>query len=230
VIGVLPSGRAPEFQEVFTVTCNDVVARADVNSFGQVYFSGSPGMTGKSGWLSLDGISYLPSGASFDTVAMNGTWHAIGLPYGPLQVTTADNLVVLRGVISGGTTTLLGSLDPQFRPRLARTFIVVCGRSTYYFCRINIDQTGAIALVGLVYPTSWPTWVTLSGISFDPAPTLSKRTLHDDDYKPMVLAAATENTAAMRVNSNTISQYDLESTDEPWNANLYSYVFDSTTV
>jgi len=230
-VGMVPVQYANEYREVFTVTCYNVVARVDVNSTGHIVFSGSPGMTGKSGWLSLDGIAYLPSGASFNNVAMNGTWHAIGVPYPPLQVTVADSLVVLRGVVSAGTITSIGTLEPQYRPLRERTFIVVCGRTTYYYCRINVYPTGTIALVGLTYPTSWPTWVSLSGVSFDQAPTLAKRATVLEGEKPVLVEAATESAGEMRVNSETIAEHDLvsESFDALWHEDLRAHLFDSTT-
>lgn len=102
LIATLPAGYAPSERLIFENTSNQTFGRVDVASDGTVRFN-----FGGNTWFSLDGISFMPAGTSFNAMSplLNG-WVAFGGSYSaPAYVTDSAGRVHTKGLVASGTTT-----------------------------------------------------------------------------------------------------------------------------
>jgi len=185
-IVTLPAGSRPANREVFAVSSNNGVGRVDVLPTGEVLLVKGSGTTG---WVSLSNVVFRPSTTAFTAVVFSSGWTNYG-GYAPLGSTVDTNgFVFLRGLARPGTAATICTLPAIHRPTKQRLFIAACSLGA---CRVDVLPTGAVTLTSRTPgTTNWPSWVSLSGISFDPSPdTAMKRGLEEGevaDLPSMVL-------------------------------------------
>lgn len=184
VLATLPAGYRPTGQLVFGVeTAPNIGARIDVGSDGAIRVQGGV----DSGWVSLEGIAFLPSTATNTWVnaAAAGSAGTFGFYGGPWtnwggvfeQVrTTIDGIgrVHVQGLAKAGTTTAgttivrTGDISTAYKPALSLYFPTGCpGFCTYSIAGPNGDlqKQGAqtptyIGLSAMYYPGTTGSWTT----------------------------------------------------------------------
>jgi len=123
LLGQLPAEYAPNYRLILEQAANvSNPVRVDITTTGQVLLLSSPSTA--SGWLSLDGLTFLAGDAPATTAAVPFTngWTNYSYGYSPLQ-TSLDGAgrVHLQGLVNPGTTTdgtPLGTLATGHRPDL----------------------------------------------------------------------------------------------------------------
>jgi hypothetical protein len=103
-IGVLPPGYRPSGVLIFETSTNDsTVARIDVYPDGRIVVN-----IGDAGWISLDGITFIPAGTSFTRnplTTING-WVNYGGSYAlPTYAVDSVGRINVQGLIRNGTLT-----------------------------------------------------------------------------------------------------------------------------
>ena len=69
IIATLPPGYRPSLGLIFENTSNQTAGRVDINNAGQIVMS-----TGSNAWFSLDGIAFMPAGATFTAPTFQNGW------------------------------------------------------------------------------------------------------------------------------------------------------------
>ena len=105
IIAQLPAGYWPSERLIFQTSSVDTASRVDVDTNGNIYV-----VTGSTGWVSLDGINFIPSNSTYTWNAMApflNNWVVYSSPPWALPAYTKDltGRVHLKGLISGGTAT-----------------------------------------------------------------------------------------------------------------------------
>ncbi len=117
-IATLPAGYRPATNEDLLLQndSNSAAGRLDVTSSGLINET-----VGSNVWVSLDGISFIPSGgATFTNLTFSNSWTNYGTTWAPASYAT-DSLgrVQTRGLIKSGTTTdgtIIASLPASLAP------------------------------------------------------------------------------------------------------------------
>jgi len=179
----LPAGSRPQNREIFPTLSNNKYGRVDVLPTGDVNVVTA---SGTSGWVSVSNIHFRPAGAVYTGAAMASGW-ATYSGYAPFGSNLgADGRVFLRGLVRAGTAATVGTLTAAHRPSAKRLFLAACSNGP---CRVDVATTGVVSLVGKTPgTTAWPSWVSLSGIAFDPTPdAAAKRSLEAEEELNLVL-------------------------------------------
>lgn len=102
VLCTLPAGFRPSSRLIFSPATSTVTqARIDIDTNGNVIF-----MNGSNGWVSLGGINFLASGASWTGLTGVNSWANYGAPYSPVQVSMdASGRAFIQGLARYGSTT-----------------------------------------------------------------------------------------------------------------------------
>jgi hypothetical protein len=173
IIGTLPVGYRPSEELIFeTCTNSNASSRVDIFSDGTVRV-----IAGDPGWLSLDGIKFLPSDApyTFTNMAYYNSWTTYGSPYPAAAYTVdADGRVFTKGLIRSGTTTdgtWMALLPAGARP--SESLLIAEHHSgTWGMIRVAPDGSiqstnlpaGASSYLSLqanFYPSSYTGWTNL---------------------------------------------------------------------
>jgi len=166
-IFTLPADMAPSSREVFTSLAANQAARVDVLTTGDVILMST---VATSGWVSLSNVHFRTADAVFSNLTLSSGWVTY-TGYSPLQANLgSDGRVYVRGLVKSGKAAAIGTLPTTMRPTLQRLFVTQCSSGT---CRVDVTTAGVISLSGKTYgvttgTTAWPSWISLSGISFDP--------------------------------------------------------------
>jgi hypothetical protein len=161
----LPATHRPSYREIFASSSNNGYARVDVLPAGNVTVVAA---TGTTGWVSLSNVKFRPASATFENVTTSSAWSTYP-GYAPMSSSLGDDgFVLLRGLVRSGTAAPIGTLPVSHRPVAQRIFLTACN---FGACRVDVATTGVVSVVGRTPgTTTWPSWVSLSGISFDPTP------------------------------------------------------------
>jgi len=106
VIGTLPVGYRPAGNIMFENSSNGSAGRVDVQSNGTINL-----VTGTNGWFSLDGVTFMPSSATFTPAVFANSWGNYSPASGDPNWQQAGYLldsagrVQLTGLVRAGTTT-----------------------------------------------------------------------------------------------------------------------------
>lgn len=104
IIATLPPAYWPSEQLIFQSITADVASRVDIDTSGNIRV-----VSGNAGWLSLDGIAFLPLNApyTFSTLTpLLNSWAFYGSPFSPPAYTIDESgRVHIKGLIRSGTTT-----------------------------------------------------------------------------------------------------------------------------
>ncbi len=133
--------------------------------FTSIGFNGTTGLVAKGSGTSYVSLTadYINTGTTgWNNATLQNSWVWSGAPYSTVQyIKTSDNLVTLKGMIGGGTstagTTLL-NLPAGFRPKETYSFPTV---SNSAFARANIDASGNVSI-----QAGSNTLFSLDGITF----------------------------------------------------------------
>ena len=97
---------------------------------------------------------------SWRTLAYVNSWADYGAPFGPAGYRKlSSGLVVLKGLVQGGTAAGIATLPAGYRPGHQGLFSMQT--SPNVVCRIDIQTDGAILNYG-----GSPGWISLNGITF----------------------------------------------------------------
>jgi hypothetical protein len=102
VICVLPPGYRPPYRLIFNpYSCGTVASRIDIAQNGEVRYLG-----GNVGCVSLNGINFLPVGATWTSLVGANGWTNYGADHAPVQASQdASGRVFIQGLAAGGTMT-----------------------------------------------------------------------------------------------------------------------------
>lgn len=180
VITTLPEGYRPTERLIFQTstytagaTADTGIGRVDIMPNGEVR-----AYVANNTWLSLDGVSFMPDGASMTWNNLNFTsssgWTNFGSGYATARIgRDSINRIHLQGVIKPGTTTngtSIASLPATFQP--ARNMIINGKDTGTVFTSFGINSNNTLIARGtgnsymgmqtMYYPSTYTTWTNLS--------------------------------------------------------------------
>jgi competence protein ComGC len=172
VIGVLPPNARPNGTLIFQTSTNaSTSARIDIFANGNIVVN-----TGDAGWISLEGINFIPTSASYtrNALTMANGWLNYGGSYSaPTYVMDSAGRVNVQGLVKSGTLTD-GTQMINNLPASAKTgqYLHVPGRSSG-FSMLGISATNGIEAKGtgtasyqsintMYYPASFASWTNLT--------------------------------------------------------------------
>lgn len=170
LIGTLPVGYRPSARLLFgTGTNPDVSSRIDILPTGEIYSQGTD-----PGWLSLDGINFMPSGTTWTDLPLYNSWTNWGAPYANIQASPIDasGRAHVQGLGRQGVftdNTQIAQLPTGYQ---TSEYYHMPGRGAG-FNLVGLTTTGAIVAKGvdgntysttqlMYYPSGQGTWANLS--------------------------------------------------------------------
>jgi hypothetical protein len=99
----LPTGFRPAYRMIFQVSTSNAgrFARVDVDTNGNIYI-----MSGDPGYLSLEGINFMPSGTTFTSLTLGNSWVNYGSTYAPAgYATDSVGRTHIQGLVKNGVVT-----------------------------------------------------------------------------------------------------------------------------
>jgi len=102
-IGTLPVGYRPAYRLIFQTSTSNAAhfARVDVDTNGNILI-----ISGDPGYLSLEGINFMPSGTAFTALTMTNGWSYYGSPWAvPGYAVDGVGRTHIQGLVGGGTVT-----------------------------------------------------------------------------------------------------------------------------
>ncbi len=173
-VGVLPPGYRPAGKLIFhTSTSANVTARVDVNTNGDIECG-----TCNGGWVSLDGIKFLPTGSPYPITAptlLNGWVNYAGGHEVAGYAVDGNGRTHIQGLVTGGTTT--NGTDIFVLPAALQTnqyhhFPVVITPNVFGYLgtsngAYNVEAkgnpaTGWLSVTNMFYPGSYTGWTNLT--------------------------------------------------------------------
>jgi hypothetical protein len=100
VIGTLPVGYRPSARLIFQTSTSNAghFARVDVDTTGSIL-----AIAGDPGFLSLEGINFMPSGTTFTPLTLTNSWVFFGSPYAtPAYAVDGAGRTHIQGLVGGG--------------------------------------------------------------------------------------------------------------------------------
>ncbi len=162
-IAVLPPGYRPSEQLIFQTETNpNVASRVDITTGGNIILS-----VGSNGWVSLDGIKFLPSGSGYTFTPLTPLYNSWTIYSSPPYATPAYTLdssgrVHLNGLVKNGSSTI-GILPVAYRPSLD---MYLPGDAANAFGTFTVQAGGNIipivytnpyvSIQAMFYPASYP--------------------------------------------------------------------------
>jgi len=145
VIAQLPAGYAPSERLIFENTSNQTSGRVDVLPDGTVRFN-----IGSNAWYSLDGISFMPAGTSFNTFSpLLNSWVFYGGSFAlPAYMTDSAGRVHTKGLVTAGVATnatAIATLPAGSRPAEYSHFAEINSNANSH---ISIDTAGNVLAKG----------------------------------------------------------------------------------
>lgn len=102
-IATLPPGYRPAYRLIFQTSTSNAArfARVDVDTNGNILI-----VAGDPGYLSLEGVNFMPSGTAFTPLTMTNGWSYYGSPWAvPGYATDGAGRTHIQGLVGGGTVT-----------------------------------------------------------------------------------------------------------------------------
>jgi hypothetical protein len=172
IIGTLPPNARPNGTLIFQTTTNsNTASRIDITINGNIIVQ-----SGNASWLSLEGINFIPSSASYtrNALTMANGWVNFGSPYSPpTYATDSVGRIHMQGLVKSGTMTdgtqMINNLPGSALPG---QYLQVPSRNTG-FGMIGIHPTNGVeakgvgsnsysALNTMYYPASFAAWTNLT--------------------------------------------------------------------
>jgi type II secretory pathway pseudopilin PulG len=175
-IAQLPPGYRPSEDLIFqTTTTPNVASRVDVSPAGNIILS-----VGSTGWVSLDGIKFIPSTSSYTFTDLSSSLLNSWTPYNapsyaaPGYVQDSNGRIHIKGLVKNGSGAI-ATLPVGYRPALDQYFPA---DATNAFGDVTVQAGGSIlpvvytnpyfSLQVMYYPASYPngtdctiSWCTL---------------------------------------------------------------------
>lgn len=168
-VATLPLGYQPSLALMFTTETNsNIASRVDIGADGTIQFQ-----AGSNGWLSLDGIEFLPSTSAYTYTPMtlsNG-WVNYGGSFQTAGYTIdAENRTHIQGLIKSGTQTsasVISTLPTLYLPSLYQELNVASNNS---YGSIAAAQTNSVHPgPGIQYKTGSNSFLSLNNMFYTSA-------------------------------------------------------------
>lgn len=172
VIGNVPVGSRPSGILIFQTSTNaNIASRVDVYPNGDVIIQG-----GDAGWISLEGINYIPAGTSYtrNALTMVNSWANYGGSFSPATyVMDSVGRVNVEGLVRNGTMTngtqVVNNLPASARPgeylhlpsRNPSPGLMGIDPTTGIVAK-GTGTNGYMGLSSLYYPASFAGWTNLT--------------------------------------------------------------------
>jgi hypothetical protein len=133
----LPAGYRPSEQLIFENTANGNPARVDVDAGGNVLYE-----VGSNADYYLDGITFMPSSASFTNLSLLNSWANYGSPFAQeASMVDSAGRVQLKGLVKNGVSGVIATLPSGSRPS---EYLHIVNSNNNASSHISFDSSGNV--------------------------------------------------------------------------------------
>jgi hypothetical protein len=176
-IGKVSEACAPGNELIFNLNQHDSDLRVDMEKDGTIISRDHWGKHATRSWVSITGMAYVKNGEeTFDLPLTGGNWGAYGrahtvptfscFGYKEGDDDSTGDLVVVAGLLNGGSSRHLGKLPKGCRPPATRYFLT--NNNNKDSTMATVDPNGDIKWVDNSGTTKGSSWFSLTGIIFQP--------------------------------------------------------------